>query len=89
MATAKLLLCRLTENVASYSFIFLLEIRFVNLSPGLFQEYLFYTTQFISWLPFVRNFPTECEFSEPTEQQQFVRGRDVPAKDVRTVCARS
>ena len=60
-ATAKLLLCRLTENVA-YSFIFLLEIWFVNFSPGLFQEYLFYTTQLISWLPFVRNFQTECEF---------------------------
>ena len=44
----KLLFCRLTENVACYSFIFLLEIRFVNFSPGLFQEYLFYTMQFIS-----------------------------------------
>ena len=40
-ATAELLLCRLTENVACCSFIFLLEIRFVNFSPGLFQEYLF------------------------------------------------
>ena len=47
-ATAKLLLCRLTENVACYSFIFLLEIRFVNFSPGLFEEYIFYSTQFIS-----------------------------------------
>ena len=83
-ATAKLLLYRLTENVACYSFIFLLEIQFVNFSLGLFQEYLFYTTQFISWLPFVRNFQTECEFSEPTEQQQFVCGHDVPAKDVHT-----
>ena len=29
-ATAKLLVCRITANVACYSFIFLLEIRFVN-----------------------------------------------------------
>ena len=63
----------------------MLEIRFVNFSPGLFQEYLFFTTQFISWLPFVRNFQTECEFSKPTDQQEFVRGRDVPAKDMSTV----
>ena len=56
---------------------------FVNFSRGLFREYLFHTTQFISWLPFVRKIQTECEFSEPTEQQQFVCGRVVPAKDVR------
>ena len=43
-----------------------------------------YTTQFIFWLPFVRKIQTECEFSEPTEQQQFVRGRAVPAKDARS-----
>ena len=56
---------------------------FVNFSRGLFREYLFHTTQLISWLPFVRKIQTECEFSEPTEQQQFVCGRVVPAKDVR------
>ena len=50
-ATAKLLLCRLTENVACYSFIFLLEIWFVNFSPGLFQEYLFILrSSFLSFL---------------------------------------
>ena len=47
-AIAKLLLCCLTENVACYSFIFLLEIQFVNFLPALFQEYPFYTTQFVS-----------------------------------------
>ena len=61
---------------------------FVNFSRGLFREYLFHTTQFISWLPFVRKIQTECEFSEPTEQQQFVCGRDVPTKDVR-ICVRA
>ena len=50
-ATAKLLLCRLTENVACYSFIFLLEIRFVNFLHGLFQEYLFILcSSFLSFL---------------------------------------
>ena len=57
MATAKLLLCRLTENVACYSVIFLLEIRFVNFSPGLFQEYLFlyYAVHFLA--SFCQKFP--------------------------------
>ena len=52
VATAKLLLCRPRENVACYSFIFLLEIRFVNCSPGLFEEYLFFIvcSSFLSFL---------------------------------------
>ena len=56
-ATVKLLLCRLTENVACYSYIFLLEIRFVNFSPGLFQEYLFlyYAVHFLA--SFCQKFP--------------------------------
>ena len=54
---------------------------FVNLLGALLQEYLYYTTQFISWLPFVRKIQTQCEFSKPTEQHQFVRGRAVPAKE--------
>ena len=60
---------------------------------GLLQEYLIYVmlnyaVHFLA--SFVRKkFKTECEFSEPAEQQQFVRGRAVPAKDVRTLCERS
>ena len=73
-----------------YSFIFLLgNFGFVNFLRGLLQEYLYYTMQLIFLLPFGRKIQTECEFSKPTEQQQFVRGRGVPAKDVRTVCTRS
>ena len=83
-ATAKLLLCRLTEKVgviplfSSWIFLFSqLFARFIARIPLLYYAVHFLTS-------FCQKNP-----SEPTEQQQFVLGRAVPAKDVNTVCARA
>ena len=84
-ATANLFFCCFTENVGVISF-FLFGSLFVNFLRGLLEVYLYYTRQFIFCLFLLEK---ECQFSEPTEQQQFVRGRVVPAKDFCTVCARS
>ena len=69
-ATCKTTLVSSHRKRRCYSFIFLFgNFCFVNFLRGLLQEYLYYTTQFSFWLPFVREIQTECEFSEPNEQQ--------------------
>ena len=48
--------------------------------------FLYYAVHFLA--SFCQKFPNRMWIQWATEQQQFVRGRDIPAKDVRTVCAR-
>ena len=73
-------MCRLTENVSVIPVILL----FRNFVLSIFARFvsriplLYYRVHFLASSS--QKIQTEVKFSEPTEQQQFVRGPVVPAK---------
>ena len=82
-ATAKLLLCRLTENVGVIPLFSCLEIRFCQLFARFVSRipFLYYAVHF--WLPFVRKIQTECEFSSLCVVVMFPPKTSVPCARVR------